>query len=228
MKINWHESLSSTNEEAKRLAEEGAAEWTVVVADQQTAGRGRLGRVWCSPPGGLWFSLILRPSGQPPAGLSVLFAAACCRAIKQVAGVEARFNWPNDIVLLPHARKAGGVLLESRGSGWVVAGIGLNAAVAPEALAELGDIACSISDRDIRRPLLDAVLAELEAVWAQPDMQAAAALCYTVGRDVELELDAGTRRGRVQGLDASGALLLDSGDPVFSCVRCKVSGPVRE
>src|SRR5262245_7156801 len=150
--IHRFEELPSTNDEARRLAEEGAAHGTVVVADVQTAGRGRLGRPWTSPPGGLWFSIIMRPEGGPSPVLSLHLAAAACRAIRVVTGREALVDWPNDIVLPPRYLKAGGVLLETRGTGWVVAGIGLDANV--EVPPELHGIAESISTEDIRERLL--------------------------------------------------------------------------
>src|SRR5579883_3289542 len=99
--VVWLSSVGSTNDEARRLAETGAPEGTLVVAETQTSGRGRMGRVWQSPRGGVWFSVVLRPQAAPPPGLSVLFAAGACRAIQRVTGQDARFNWPNDVLLLP-------------------------------------------------------------------------------------------------------------------------------
>ena len=129
--IVYLRSVDSTNRYARELASRGAAEGTLVVADEQTAGRGRRGRGWISPAGeGVFMSLILRPQAHPSqvAGLSLQAALATARAIARVTGLDARIKWPNDIVC--GGKKVCGMLLEMNADEQsvhdVVAGIGIN------------------------------------------------------------------------------------------------------
>jgi len=129
--FRYHDEIESTNVEAKRLAAAGAPEGTVVVAESQSAGRGRLGRRWTSPAGkGLLFSALLRPPlGMADAHLlTIVAAAAACAAIESLVPVDVRIKWPNDLLI--DDRKVGGILLEAAGEqdaiDWVVIGIGLN------------------------------------------------------------------------------------------------------
>jgi len=129
--IRYYDEIESTNLEAKSLAADGAPEGTVVIAECQTAGRGRLGRRWTSPAGrGLLFSVVLRPDlPMSDAHLLTLVAAtAAADAIEAHTGVAVRLKWPNDLFI--DDRKFGGVLTEITGEqdviDWVVIGIGLN------------------------------------------------------------------------------------------------------
>lgn len=127
--LHFYDSLDSTNVAAKDLAEKGAPHGTLVLAETQTRGKGRLGRTWFSPSGGLWFSLILRPVSPPVAlshmtfisGLSIAQAAA-------KMGVPVSLRWPNDIYI--DRKKVGGILSESKSRGdnleYLIIGIGLN------------------------------------------------------------------------------------------------------
>ena len=125
------QSVDSTNRYAKRLAREGASHKTLVMAEEQTEGRGRRGRGWISPAGeGIFMSLILRPNVAPEhvPMISLHTALAVCLAISRVTGLEAKIKWPNDIVL--GGRKVCGMLLEMDADELqvrsVVAGIGIN------------------------------------------------------------------------------------------------------
>lgn len=128
--------VGSTNTEARQLAENGAPEGLLVVAEEQTAGRGRHGRVWHTPPySALAFSLVLRP--QLPAAwlgqLTMLAGVAVCDALYQVAHVRADLKWPNDVLI--SGRKLGGILVETALNGatldYAVVGIGLNISWSP-------------------------------------------------------------------------------------------------
>lgn len=127
----YYSRLESTNLEARRLAEEGAPEGTVVVADEQTSGRGRRGRAWLSKPdAGIWCSIILRPSlptGQAGA-LMLMSAVAVREAIQRETGLPVTIKWPNDLLI--HRRKVCGILLELAANQeslrWTVLGIGIN------------------------------------------------------------------------------------------------------
>src|SRR2546428_185350 len=130
LKILRYKRLKSTNTTACRLAQQSASEWTVVVADVQTGGRGRGQKKWESPKGGLWFSINLRPKLPSPRLplLQFLAAVATQQALEKETGLSVRLKWPNDLVLA--SAKLGGILVESKTIGESVAfailGIGLN------------------------------------------------------------------------------------------------------
>lgn len=130
LKIIHYRRLESTNTTARRLGEQSAPEWTVVVADVQTRGRGRGRKKWDSPKGGLWFSILLRPRIPTPRLplLQFLAAVATRRALENETGLNVKLKWPNDLLL--GTAKLGGILTESRTLGervsFVILGIGLN------------------------------------------------------------------------------------------------------
>ncbi len=135
------ESVGSTNEEAKRLARGRAEDGTLVWARSQTAGRGRVGRAWISPPGNLYLSLVLRPEG--PAARAAELGMVASVALGEALGallpplIELRYKWPNDVLL--NRRKVAGILLEAEpgpagGIEWIVLGLGVNVATYPEGL----------------------------------------------------------------------------------------------
>jgi BirA family biotin operon repressor/biotin-[acetyl-CoA-carboxylase] ligase len=134
-------SVDSTNDEARRLAAGGSEEGTVVIAEQQTAGRGRRGAKWHSPPGiGLYLSVLLRPR-RPVVELprwAIAAAAAGCRALRDAGATDASVEWPNDIVC--RGLKIGGTLVEARGTGAVpsdlVIGTGFNVGQSDEDFPE--------------------------------------------------------------------------------------------
>ncbi|MCL6544309.1 MAG: biotin--[acetyl-CoA-carboxylase] ligase [Bryobacteraceae bacterium] len=133
--VIWFESIPSTMPEAARLASEGASAGTVVVAEEQTAGQGRLGRSWYSEKeSGLYVSFVLRPAAPEGALQLVTVAAglAAQEAVERVSGVRCRIKWPND--LLADGKKCGGILCQTAEEA-VIAGIGINvnhAAFPPE------------------------------------------------------------------------------------------------
>lgn len=128
--ILFYDVIDSTNLEAKRKALEGAQHGTVIVADEQSAGRGRLGRNWSSPAGmGIWMSLLLRPMFSPQlAPKMTLLAAMSVVDVLESVGVNCSIKWPNDIVI--HGKKVCGILTEMGTKGnaidYVVVGIGIN------------------------------------------------------------------------------------------------------
>jgi BirA family transcriptional regulator, biotin operon repressor / biotin---[acetyl-CoA-carboxylase] ligase len=144
LKIVHYRRLRSTNTTAYRLAQQSATEWTVVVADAQTKGRGRRGRRWKSPKGGLWFSILLRPNVPSPKLplLQFLAAVATRQALEDETGLSVKLKWPNDLVL--GNAKLGGILIESKTLAdrisFAILGIGLNinqskAQLPPEAIS---------------------------------------------------------------------------------------------
>ncbi|OFX24494.1 MAG: biotin--[acetyl-CoA-carboxylase] ligase [Anaeromyxobacter sp. RBG_16_69_14] len=222
--LHWFEEVGSTNDIAKRLADDGAAHGEVVVAEAQTAGRGRRGRVWASPTGrNLTFSIILRPDLPPSRAseLTLVASVALCQAVRQ-AGVPAGIKWPND--LLVHGRKLAGILTELAADPdrvqWVVLGIGVNVNVrAEEFPAELRDIATSLAmerGEPVPRALFAAaVLSSLEE-WLDrhaedgfpPVREAWRAMSITLGREVRVRASDRDLEGVAEDVDEAGALLV--------------------
>ena len=157
-KIEHYDSLDSTNTLAKNKASEGAAEGTLIIADEQLKGRGRLGREWTSPKGtGIWMSLVLRPDIEPihAAKMTQIAAAAMNESIIRTTGLDAGIKWPNDIII--NKKKICGILTEMSAElntvNYIVVGIGVNVNVEsfPE---EIEDKASSLkieSGNTIRR-----------------------------------------------------------------------------
>jgi BirA family biotin operon repressor/biotin-[acetyl-CoA-carboxylase] ligase len=129
--VYYYAELGSTNEEIKAtLSQRTLAEGTVIIAGKQLQGKGRLGRTWVSPAGGLWFSILLKPGLDlaQTALLSLVFSLAVCQGVKNMCQVPAFIKWPNDVVL--QGRKLSGILLELSGeidhTRQVIVGIGIN------------------------------------------------------------------------------------------------------
>ncbi len=148
--IHFQPEVDSTNRWAKRLASDGAAEGTLVLAESQTQGRGRLGRSWASTPGkGIWLSLILRPkiSAAELAGMTILTAVSMAQAIYNTVGIQVLIKWPNDLIY--NNRKLVGILAEVNGEAdlvnYLIIGLGLNVnQTASDFPAELETIATSL------------------------------------------------------------------------------------
>jgi BirA family biotin operon repressor/biotin-[acetyl-CoA-carboxylase] ligase len=222
--LHCHETLPSTNDLAKELAEAGAAHGEVVVAEAQTAGRGRRGRAWASPSRkNLYLSVVLRPDLPPQRAteLTLLASVALCEAVRE-AGVEAEIKWPNDVLV--GGRKVGGILTEMAAEPdrvqWVVLGLGVNLNAAEEDLPpELRDQATSLAaarGAAVPRALFAAaLLARLEA-WLDrhaaegfaPVREAWRALSGTLGRQVRVVTGEGELVGVAEDVDETGALLL--------------------
>lgn len=168
--IYFYEETDTTNNRARELAQEGAPEGTLVVAEKQTAGRGRRGKVWESPLGtGIWMSLVLRPQIMPAEAsvLTLLCGLATAEAIKAETGLSAGIKWPNDILI--NGKKAVGILTEMDCEmsevHFVIPGIGINVNTAPFP-PEIADIATSLylecGKTVSRRRLVHKVLERLE------------------------------------------------------------------
>lgn len=213
------DETESTNADLLGAAE-GTAEGTVLVAEHQSAGRGRLDRAWTSPPrSGLTFSVLVRP-GTPPATwgwLPLLAGVAVCDAVG-AAGVEAMLKWPNDLLLGAEQRKAAGILVQVAGDAAVI-GIGLNVSTTAQELPVPTAASLATEGGEVERSaLLATILAELGQRYldwrdARGDAQACglaadyAACCATVGQHVTVSTADGTAlRGRASGIDPEGRL----------------------
>lgn len=213
--VRFEEVTGSTNATAVALAEAGAPEWALVGAGHQTAGRGRLGRTWTDVPGAaLMFSFVLRPALDPEdAGLIPLLAGAAMAAtIRDVAGIEVRCKWPNDLLLA--GGKVGGILAESSVTDgslrYVVVGIGLNLEppTGVEAAVGLGDTDPAALLAGFLRRFRDGYGRLPEgAVDAWTEVSA------TLGREVEVvRLQGPPVRGRAFAVDDRGALVIRTAD----------------
>jgi BirA family biotin operon repressor/biotin-[acetyl-CoA-carboxylase] ligase len=193
--VRWFAEVDSTNRVAADLARAGAPDGVVVGSDFQTAGRGRRGRAWESPPGsGLLVSVLLRPA--PPL-VTLAAGVAAADAIEEVAGVPATLKWPNDILV--DGAKVAGILTELVG-GAAVVGLGVNLTWAPEGAACLGPGV----DRDAL------LAAYLDALATPGDVLGRyRSRCATLGRTVRVELPGATVEGVATDVDDDGRLVVD-------------------
>lgn len=227
-RLEVHPVLDSTNAYLVAKAHEGWPGGAVCLAELQEAGRGRQGRSWQSPfAAGLTGSLLWRFQGSPAAlsGLSLATGIAVARALRKTGVAEVGLKWPNDVVW--RERKLGGILLESEGVAgafYVVAGVGLNVALPAAAGALIDqpwvDLREILGAEQVSRNRLAALLigelietyirfersgfADLTAEWADFDQ--------VIGRRVSLKLPKTTVTGIARGVDATGALLLETAD----------------
>jgi BirA family transcriptional regulator, biotin operon repressor / biotin---[acetyl-CoA-carboxylase] ligase len=211
------DSVGSTNDEAARLADAGAAEGTIVWAREQTGGRGRRGRHWASPAGNLYSSTILRPSCAAVRATELGFVAALAVADIVPGGREIRVKWPNDVMV--DGGKIAGILLESSiGQGGlvehVIAGIGVNVGFAPQ-LPEMRYPGAALGGSVVAAlESLTQALARRLSEWRRDGFasvrEAWLAKAGPLGADVDVRLGEELVRGRFAGLDGEGALLLDT------------------
>lgn len=211
---------SSTMDVARREAEEGAEAGTVVMAEEQTAGRGRFGRTWVSPAGkNLYFTLVTRPSLERLRSLSMIAPLATCLAIEDVTGLQPRIKWPNDVQL--SGLKVSGMMIETELSGqdvrYSLVGIGVNVNFDIDPASEIGGIATSVKQElgreTPREELLAALLNHFESLYEQAAAGTAVhdawrARLETLGRDITVTFRQQTYAGRAEDVDAEGNLVL--------------------
>jgi len=201
----------------------GGPEGSVVIADKQTQGRGRLGRPWCSPCGGLWMSIITRPGmAISRAGrLAVGMGIAAAEAVSTLTGCPAALKWPNDLVV--KEKKLGGVLVETEANRQqieaAVLSIGLNVNFSPHSLPEdIRQAATSLLQETGRRQPLESIAARLlhslEALWPaivsgeESLVERWRSWDALAGREVAVEAGTSVLRGRARGIDHEGSLVL--------------------
>jgi BirA family biotin operon repressor/biotin-[acetyl-CoA-carboxylase] ligase len=232
--LRWYERVGSTNDLVRECARAGAAEGLVILAEAQTAGRGRQGRGWTAPPGScLLMSLLLRPTWLPPAdafALTMLAGVALCEAVEEATSLRTALKWPNDLLLPaePEAarpsHKVAGILseieLERNRIVLVVIGIGINVNWAPSGIVDgrnLAEVATSLratAGRPIdRTALLRALLVRLDARYLTLRQGRREALFAAwrgrlamLGQLVSVRLPHGTLAGVAEEVEPSGAL----------------------
>jgi BirA family biotin operon repressor/biotin-[acetyl-CoA-carboxylase] ligase len=219
--LHRHDLIGSTNDEALRLAREGAPDGTVVVARQQSAGRGRQGRVWISPPGNLYVSFLIRTARFPglvPSCVSEIGFVAALAVADTLDTIIAgsRLKWPNDVLLA--GAKIAGILTEMTGDA-IVIGIGINVAHSPPdmpypvvsaaslgAVATADDALATLTDRLERR------LTAWGAYGFGPVREAWLQRGPTLGQSLTARVGSSTVTGGYAGLAEDGALLLTTAD----------------
>lgn len=208
----------STNEEAKRRARADAPDGTLVTAERQTGGKGRLGRAWASPPGsGLYCTVLLRGSHLPQtaAGVTLLAGVAVCRTLREDCGADARIKWPNDVVIA--SKKVCGILAEAGVSAqgpWAVVGIGINfdnEDFPPALAARATSLLLATGRPHSRCGVLCGLLQRLETL-----LEAGAGLpadykplCVSLGRRVGFTRNGHSGAGTAVDVSASGALVVE-------------------
>lgn len=226
--IVYKEEVTSTQEEAHELSRNGAEEGTVVIADEQLKGKGRLGRQWLSPPGsGLWFSTILRPDIPPQKApqLTLLTAVAVCEGIREATGLDPQIKWPNDILL--NGKKVAGILTEMQSDPdrvqAVIVGIGVNinqdsfpkeiVAIATSLRVESGGIMYSRAD-------IISVLLKRYEHWYEHYLKHGfsdvkkrwESLTFTIGKKITATTMNKTVVGTAAGITDDGVLILKNDD----------------
>jgi BirA family biotin operon repressor/biotin-[acetyl-CoA-carboxylase] ligase len=224
--VRFHERLDSTQDEARRLAQAGATHATVVTACEQTAGRGRQGRQWASPPGNVYLSVVLRPELplRRVAELGFVAALAVADVVDALVPGRATLKWPNDVLV--DGAKLAGILVEQAGDA-VIVGIGLNVLHAPEgAAAPVTSLATLVDHSDksqfhlrsievdeVRVVLLDAFARRLDT-WQNTGFESVRInwllRAHPPGTSLCVNIGSAPIEGRFAGLADDGALLLET------------------
>jgi BirA family biotin operon repressor/biotin-[acetyl-CoA-carboxylase] ligase len=225
-KIEYFDYLSSTMNLAMQLGMQGAAHGTLVLAESQTKGRGRLGREWFSPKHkGIYLSLILRPAISPVASpiLTLLSAVSICEAVKKVCALDAQIKWPNDVLI--HNKKLAGILTEMNAEvdkvNFVVIGIGLNVNNDKKSLiAQATSLKEQLDQQVSRIALLQELLSRIEENYFLLEKKGNKAIIdkwrnftLTLGKRVKVYCQDKHLEGMAQDIDVDGSLLIrkDSG-----------------
>jgi BirA family biotin operon repressor/biotin-[acetyl-CoA-carboxylase] ligase len=223
-RLHAYDTVSSTNDVAKALALKGAQEGTVIIAETQTGGRGRMDREWFSPNGGLWFSIILKPKAKAKevSKITLTVGLAIAKALKRQFNLNVELKWPNDVLI--NGKKVCGILLESVTYGEavkiVVVGVGLNANISLAKFPRyIRDSLTSLKEemkKDVAlEPLLCEVLYHIECEYAfflkgefKRILSEWKALASLIGKEVEVTDFSGNFRGLAEDVDAEGSLIV--------------------
>lgn len=224
--IQYFKEIESTNIIARQMAG-SVEEGTVVIAESQTGGLGRLGRKWISPEGGIWFSVILKPKMQPiyAPRITLLAGVAAAKVIRGY-GLPAKIKWPNDVLL--NNKKVCGILTEIGAEmdsiNYVILGIGIDANVDTETFPdEVRDLSTSLKKElghEIDRvEFVQKLLSELESLYLKFQKEGFSSIleewrnmCGTIGEWVKITTQTRTIYGEAIGVDSEGALILETGE----------------
>jgi BirA family transcriptional regulator, biotin operon repressor / biotin---[acetyl-CoA-carboxylase] ligase len=215
-KIVCYESVTSTNDVAKIMALDKAVDGTLVITQEQTAGKGRLGRVWTSPKGTLALSLILRPDVFRLNSLIMIASLAVLRTLQKMTVFEPKIKWPNDILI--NDKKVCGILIENgwRGStlDYAIVGIGINVNFNPEDYPDIKDTATSLSNESGKiisvLKLTRQLLEEFEKLYLDGDIifEEWRNNLVTLGKEVRVTSGIEVNEGVAESVERDGSLLL--------------------
>lgn len=224
-KVYSYDSIGSTNDAAYRLAEDGAEEGSVILSERQTKGKGRLGRSWISPRGGIYLSLILRPKLVPTevAKLTLIVAVSVAETLRELTGVQCLIKWPNDILV--GRNKICGILTELKAeqdvTGFVILGLGINVNTKPAALPKNATSIFKESGKEYSRiDLTRALLKNIEDHYIlfrhgkfSDIIKEWKDLSAVLGKRVKVSGKSGVVEGQAIDVDEGGALVirLDNG-----------------
>jgi len=222
-RVVYYPSVTSTNEVAKREAQRGAVEGTVVIADEQTAGKGRKKRAWLSPRGSVALSIVLYPSIVHLPFLIMVASLAVVYSIEGVTGLKPQLKWPNDVLI--NGKKVCGILVESgvrkRKVDYAIVGIGINVNLRLTDFPEITPIATSLSaelGKEITRiDLVRRLLVEVEKLYldlpsGETIFQQWQSRLVTLGRRVQVSWGETSYEGVAESVARDGSLLLRSSD----------------
>ena len=240
-RVLYFQSLTSTMDEATRQAEDDAMDGTVILAEQQTAGRGRFQKSWVSPAGNLYLSIVVRPSIQALPYLSIISGVAAARAIRKTTGIRPTIKWPNDVRI--GGKKVCGILVENSIEGdsvrYSIVGFGVNVSFDPSTIPELANTATNLNvEAGVeveRQVLLRHLLQEMDSLYLPlrgggttppPKVGTLTAernslerardewrsLLETLGMQVEVRWQEEVYRGYAEDVDEFGNLVLRQGD----------------
>lgn len=234
--FTFYDSIDSTNDRLKVLAKQGAPHGTVLTADQQTGGHGRLGRNFHSPAGtGIYMSILLRPQCSPTQLMHLTCAAAVavCDAVEQSVGIRPGIKWINDLVY--DGRKLCGILTELGLSptgmvDYAIIGIGVNCCQEetdfPEEIRRMAGSLAMVSGEQIDRSLVAAAMMDSLAVMAENLISGKSAImakyrqdCITLGKEVVVVGSDFSRRGKALSIDEDGALIVEYDDGTVASVN---------
>jgi BirA family transcriptional regulator, biotin operon repressor / biotin---[acetyl-CoA-carboxylase] ligase len=216
--IFYYSSLPSTMDTAREKARQGALEGTIIIADEQTAGRGRLKRQWLAPKGNIALSIILRPQNASLPYLIMIASLTASRSIESVSGYKTQIKWPNDILI--DGKKICGILIENEFKGnhvhFCIIGIGINVTLKVSSHKEIAETAVSLAAKqinDLRLKLIKALLVEFDKLYLQlPDhdkiYKTWCKKLVTLGKKVKATSGKQIIEGTAEDVDESGALLI--------------------
>lgn len=217
--VRFYQSTPSTMDDAAQWARDGAEEGAVVVAETQTASRGRQGRRWVSDAGNLYFSVLFRPDAAALPLLSPLAGVAVARAVRRVAGLYPTIKWPNDLII--DGRKVAGILAESALSGsridYAIVGVGVNIALEVSADPEIAGTAASLNQlagaEVDRAELLRRILQHMDALYLDLHRRRSPILEWrrwldTIGKRVTVAHYDTAQTGLAEDIDDAGNLIL--------------------
>ena len=222
-RVIYYPHLPSTMDEARRQAQEGASAGTIIVAEEQTAGRGRIKRAWLSPRGSIALSIILYPEVGYLSSLIMVASLGVAHAVEKVTGLKAQIKWPNDVLI--NGKKVCGILVESEVKGkrvdYAILGIGINVNIKLSDFPEIQPLATSLSHelgKEVSRlEVLRCLLAEIEKLYlALPSGDSVYREwrdnLVTLGKKVQVRSGETTHEGIAESVASDGSLLLRQPD----------------